>query len=314
MEQDVLVQHDRSSLDPMAFLVEISAIWGDVLEHICRSAYIPSATYATAFEDFYQRTVKRTDQWLASLPSHFTYSNANMERNILAGKTDTFVAVHILYHAAMMKLNRHARHNELSDDSIDRNVRGARHHAKQILRITLALTQFNETGRQAQVEAHMPPARPRITFSTPLTGYAILSAADVLSAAGSLADMSEYITLINSGLDVIEELARFFHSGRVQLRVIEPRIEEMIEVAGKQARLHDKLGFAVEGRPLDAILLDKLMPTDDSRPASPHSDAAARRGDLVYCLPRDRYFQALGMENISVQKGSVLWIRGTESR
>ncbi|PGH12420.1 hypothetical protein AJ80_06727 [Polytolypa hystricis UAMH7299] len=326
---DTILPNERESLDPMAFLVEISAIWGDVLEHNYRAKYIPASRYTALFEEFYTMTTRRIDQWLESLPDHFTYSTKNMEQNVRAGKTDIFIAVHILYHATMVKLNRHARHNELSDHNVNRNVRATHHHALEVLRIALSLSHLlNDNDTKAPAEPQQEQQLQSLqtyhpTFSTPLTGYAILSATDVICAAGAIADLPEYLRLINGGLDILTELAPYWHSAREQLKIIEPRIETLLDALRRHAvshksktQSHDKLGYVLEGPTLEATMMENLMPADETgsipremRAAMAQGGAAVQRGDLAYSLPRDRYFHALGLDHISVEKGNVIWVR-----
>ncbi|KAK2782253.1 hypothetical protein FQN52_000986 [Onygenales sp. PD_12] len=306
---DPSLPEERGALDPMAFLVEISAVWGDVLENAYRSSYISSANYPKHFEEFYESTIKRADKWIASLPSYFTYSAGNMQRSIQAGQTDVFASVHILYHATMMRLNRHTRCDDIPEAITQRNARRSHYHCVEILRIALDLRHLLDTN---QTEGPTTPsAAPRNTFSTPLTGNAIISATDVLSAAGYMRDAPYYLTLINAGLDLITEVAKFWHTAREQLRVMQPRVARITEAINTHAkRGGDKLGFAVEGRALDVILIDRVMPTDErgSSPGHGNNPAAAKRGDLVYALSREAYFHALGFTDISVERGDVLWI------
>ncbi|OAX83357.1 hypothetical protein ACJ72_02283 [Emergomyces africanus] len=313
---DASLPEERNALDPMAFLVEVSAIWGDVLEHIYRATYISPANYAARFEEFYDSTVKRTSKWLASLPQYFSYSVENMELNIQAGKADAFASVHILYHATMMRLNRYVRHQDLPEHIVERNVRRSHRHSMEVLRIAHDLSQHlnaEDEGGSSPNSSYCP----QITFSTPLTGNAILSATDVLSACGSIRDLPYHLQLINGGVNVISEVSRFWHGSREQVGVIELRMEQITDAVHSQSRSGGKSGFSVQGRPLDLILIDRLMPTDDGVGASgtpatiqgksnPYTPTG--RGDLVYCLPREAYFHALGFPDISVQRGNVLWI------
>ncbi|EGC46985.1 C6 transcription factor [Histoplasma capsulatum var. duboisii H88] len=313
---DTSLPEERNALDPMAFLVEVSAIWGDVLEHIYRATYISPSNYAARFEEFYSSTVQRTDKWLASLPRYFSYSVENMELNIQAGKVDVFASVHILYHATMMRLNRYVRHPDLPEHIVERNVRRSYSHSVEVLRIAYDLSKHLNAHEEGGTQPSNPQP-PQITFSTPLTGNAILSATDVLCACGSIRDMSYYSALIHGGLRVISEVSRFWHGSREQLRVIEWRLEQITDAIRTQDRSSGKRGFSVQGRPLDLIVIDRLMPANDgvgsNAPSPPiqgksNPYTATGRGDLVYCLPRETYFHALGLHDISVERGEVLWI------
>ncbi|EEH40024.2 hypothetical protein PAAG_08887 [Paracoccidioides lutzii Pb01] len=313
---DVSLLEERNALDPMAFLVEVSAIWGDVLEHIYRSTYVSSPNYAVRFGEFYDSTVKRTDKWLASLPQYFSYNVQNLELSVQAGKADVFVSVHILYHATMMRLNRYARCQDLPYHIVERNVRRSHQHSIDVLRIALDLSQFLNTSNKSRSSS----STTKTTFSTPLTGNAILSATDVLSAGGSIREAPYYLQLISAGMDLTAEVARFWHSAREQLRIMELRVGKVTDAIRAHGSQGEKRGFAVQGLPLDLILVDKLMPNNEAAGAhaaptkpskmqgSTNPSITAKRGDLVYCLTRDEYFRALGLNDISVQRDEVLWI------
>jgi len=297
-----LEQDNRSALSPMAFLVEIVSLWSDVSHHVFRSPHISAKTYRKIFEDFYETIVKRSEEWITNLPSHFSYSMANMERSIRAGSADAFISIHMLYHVMLMKLNRHARHEHLPADMVERNIRRARHHAIEILRISVALTQFNH--EHGQVRPYNESSSPRSIFSTPLATYVILSATDVLSAAGFIADISECISLINGGLDLVEDLCQFWDSARTQLRLMRMRVEAISLALKDQTRLDGKLGFAIEGSALDSrVRLGFLQ----------HEHAGPVNGDLVYGLSRERYINALGLGECSISKENILWIKELES-
>ncbi|KLJ12472.1 hypothetical protein EMPG_12499 [Blastomyces silverae] len=317
---DASLPEERTALDPMAFLVEVSAIWGDVLEHIYRATYISPANYTQIYEEFYDSTVKRTDKWLASLPHYFSYSVKNMEVSIQAGKGDVFASVHILYHATMMRLNRYVRHQDLPEHIVERNVLRSHRHSIEVLRIAHDLSQHLNSSDEDNSPLNTPPP-PQITFSTPLTGNAILSATDVLSACGSICDMSYHLELMEGGTNVISEVSRFWHGSREQLRVIERRLDQITESIRTHGGSGEKRGFFVQGRPLDLIVIDRLMPTEEGMAAiSPPTSingktnpyTATGRGDLVYCLPREAYFHALGRTDISMERGDVLLIPCTD--
>lgn len=288
---------ERSSLSAMSHLIELAFQWGEITNHAIRSPHVPHQTYKAWFEEFYGKVIRRLEDSNINLPEDFAYSMANMERSIRAGKSDMFLTVHMLYHAVLMKLNRHVRYEYLPEEAARINIHRARHHAAEILRISLAVTQLNsEYGLSA---SGMEISTRRITLSSPIISYLILSATDVLSATGLMTDLTECISLIHSGLDVIDDLCRFWEVARMHSKLIERRLDAMISAARNEMKLDDKVGFIVDGLPLytrAGLYGPKVEPgtTTDC--------------DVVYGFPRDQYLRALGL-NTSISRDDVLWIK-----
>ncbi|KAL1877155.1 hypothetical protein Plec18167_004841 [Paecilomyces lecythidis] len=288
---------ERPPLSAMSSLIELAFQWGEVTNHVIRSPHIPQKAYTTWLEEFHGNVVRRLEESNISLPEAFIYSMANMERSIRTGKSDMFVSVHMLYHAVLMRLHRHIRYDYLSGEAAHINIGRARHHAAEILRISLAVTQLN-SGYEPSPSTTETSTR-RVIFSYPLISYLILCAIDVLSAAGLTTDLSECISLIHSGLDVIDDLCRFWESSRIHSRLIERRLEAMISAARNETKLDDKVGFIVDAPPLYSragLYAPKVEP------------GTATDFDIIYGFPRDQYLRALGLD-ASISKEDVLWIR-----
>ncbi|KAJ9206307.1 transcriptional regulator family: Fungal Specific TF [Paecilomyces variotii] len=283
---------EQSSLSAMSSLIELAFQWGEVTNHVIRSPHIPQKTYTTRLEEFNANVTRRLEESNMNLPETFIYSMANIERSIRTGSSDMFVSVHMLYHAVLMRLHRHVRLEYLSGEAARINIGRARHHAAEILRISLAVTQLN-SGYDPSTSTR------RVIFSYPLISYLILCATDVLSAAGLTIDLSECISLIHSGLDVIDDLCRFWESARIHSRLIEKRLEAIISAARNETKLDDKVGFVVNGPPLYSragLHGPKMEP------------GTATDLDIIYGFPRDQYLRVLALD-ASISKEDVLWIR-----
>ena len=217
----------QSTLGSMAYLVQISSIWEEVLAKIYRTPYQAPESYGTDYDSFYDIISNRLSAWESSLPPHLQYSSSNLEASVDCGTAGTFVSLHALYHITFMKLNRHVRHGHLSLSSFERNVQEATRHARQLLFIMHTLSQINRSKRiPSSVSSD---ERHDFVFSTPFAGYATLCAIDILSAGGSLEsnDFVDTLRMINSGLPVVEELSQFWASARGQRKAIRRRIEEL---------------------------------------------------------------------------------------
>lgn len=301
MNDALSFQSDRSGFGLMAILIEIISLWGDVTSHICRSAHMPREAYRAWFEGYYISVMRQAETWMNSLPSHYTNTMANMENSIRSGKVDNFVSIHMLYHATLLRLNRHVRHENLPETMVDSNIRRARYHATEILRMSLTLSHFNSESRPSRSSPES--FAPRSIFSAPYINYAILSAADVLSAFGFVADMSECISLLNGGLDVIDDICRFWDVVRPQSRLLRIRANSLATAVRDISMLNNrKLGFALDGPSMDAAVYSGSLE---------HNRAVASAGDLIYDLPLQRHFKALGMEEALIHSDHILLVKET---
>lgn len=290
---------DLSRLSPMAFLVGIVSLWSDVSQHVFYSPHIPAEAYGKLFKEFHTTIVRRAEEWVMRLPSHLTFTAENLERSIRARKADAFISIHLMYHVTLMKLNRHARYPNLPSGTVDQYIHNARHHAVEILRICLALTQYaSDHHHHHQSSRPVPEALSlRTAHLNPFLGYVILAAVDALSAAGLTSELTEYITLIKGGLDTIKELGRFWDSSLLLASLIETRIDFMVSCLENQS---GKLGFVLDGTPLHTRVRVGAL--------KQHPIGAVNQDLLYGGLPRERLFRALGVENVSVED-DILCIR-----
>lgn len=275
----------------MALLIEMVSLWGEVSDHVFRLSLVPVESSTTPFEDFYATICQRADAWIARLPEHLRFSAVNMERSVRARKPDPFFSIHLFYHAIMMKLNRHARGQDSRAESVSRHVRLARTHAAETLRIALALAHYTAEYDASRMADSAPS---QASILNPFLGYVILSAVDILSAAGLVADMPECVKLIRGGLEAVKELGRFWESSLPLVSLIETRLEQLTEILRDPTKLDHKMVFVVKGHSLDSQIQKQKSPITD---------------DLFYgALPHDRLFSALGLEDASWTESNILWI------
>lgn len=233
---------ERSSLGPMAFSVQISSLWSEILGHVFRSSHGSSHQYVNDFESFYSHINRELLSWTRSLPSYLTYSKSNATICVSSGDIGSFVSLHAIYHSAIIKLNRNIRHALLSSSIISRNIQAAFDHARQLLE---TLQMIGRTTYGVQTSSHLTEdeAHPvAIAYSTPFVGYAIFSAVDVLSAGGSLKTYASTIALMESGLIVFEKLNRFWASARQQSKAIRWRLDRLTESVSSKAAV-DKIAW-----------------------------------------------------------------------
>ncbi|KAL2811358.1 hypothetical protein BJX63DRAFT_422465 [Aspergillus granulosus] len=289
-------EDELSGLSAMALLIDVISIWGDVSDHVFRLSLIPAESYNGLFEEFYGTIVRRSDQWLSRLPNHLTFTAVNLERSIRGRKVDPFISIHLLYHATLLKLNRYARAQLLRSGMAKQYVHTARNHAAEILRTALALVRYaSEYGVSSMTT---DPPSPKGTLLNPYLGYIILSAVDVLSAGGQMVDLSECISLIRGGLEVVRELSCFWGSTKPLVSLIEARLDAMT-ATHQQMASEGKLAFFIDEPSLDSQIHNGVQKQDSST-----------NEDLLYGgLPREQLFDAFGLVDVPYSLETIARIR-----
>ncbi|KAG2412854.1 hypothetical protein HFD88_010411 [Aspergillus terreus] len=289
-------EDEYSGLSTMAILIDILSLWGDVSDHVFRLSLIPAEAYSRLFEEFHSSTVRRSEEWIARLPDDLAFTAANMQRSIRAKKADAFISIHMLFHATLMKLNRHARYQNLPDGMLDRYIHTTRSHAVEVLRLCLAL--FRYAAEYESSRMVLDAAQPRGILLNPFLGYVIVSAVDVLSAGGLMIELSECVNLIKDGLVAVRELSRFWDGSIPLVSLVENRLEAMVECVQHPLDAEGKVAFLMNGPSLDSQI----------RTSAQKQDLAGSE-DLMYGgLPRERFFRALDVGNVPFSDEHILWI------
>jgi hypothetical protein len=267
------LETDRSGLGMMAYFVEVSAIWDDVLAQAYRSEYQPASQYGEPAEEFHQQQMARLDRWKAGLGAHLHPGQDNIDRAFHGGYIGGFVSLWMLYHCTAIKLCRHVRFQYMQREHIERNLTQARHHAHEILRIMPSLAKANR-------ERRMPESA--FTVSTPFMGYAIFTSVDVLTAAGSLAEFPSLLELLSSGTEVVEELAQYWSSAMHQWRRIGERFESLLNAVREGAK------DAKRGRTEKTAFYTK----------TPMGVTFSLEHDLIYDAPLVHRMRVIGLEEL----------------
>ncbi|KAJ5562952.1 hypothetical protein N7461_001713 [Penicillium sp. DV-2018c] len=292
--------HDRSNLSSMAFLIEILAIWGDISLHITRLPHIPSEAYNRITEEFQTSIVQKATQWTTQLPDYLSFSPETLEQSIRQRKADTFISTHLIYHASLMKLYRHARYQTLRPDLLSRFIHRARYHAVEILRISLAFTQYTKDLTSHRQSAEQPLQTPLLN---PFLGYIILSAVDVLSSAGPASQLPEYIAYIRGALDTVGELGRYWDSSLQLVAALHRRLGLMVTCLNEPGLFTKKQGFALEGPPLETKVhlgaVNSLSP----------SYVGLGEDLFTGSMPREVLLNALRVDDTLISEGGIVWIR-----
>jgi hypothetical protein len=214
----------------MAYLINVSTIWGDVTAKIYRNSQrqVPFASNS-AFVAFYDSATRRLHEWIESLPSCYTFSAENLKRASNNGKLGIFMTMHTAYHNAAMKLNRHVPKSTLSSSQLAHHVSLAKFHAESLLLIMNTLSSRSSTPPSPE-EHRSAPAK----FSSPFCGYSIVSAIDILTAKLPVASIPARLTSFSGAQSILAELSIFWQSSRNQQTLVLHRIRDIAELASSR--------------------------------------------------------------------------------
>lgn len=283
----------------MAFLIQIMSAWGDVSLEVVRLAHASSDTYARLAEDFHTTVTRRTQEWMSQLPEHMMFSSVNLERASQAKNVDVFISMHMFYHATLMKLYRHARHQDLRSEILVQYIHRARYHAVETLRVALAFMQYAAEVQSARSGADAPA--PKSIPLNPFLGYMVLSAVDLLSAAGLVAELADSISFIRGALAMVQLLGQHWDSSLDLFNVVQRRLNLMIDCLNEQARNQDTVAFAVDGPSLET-----KVHTGALGPRPP----ATLNEDVFYgSMPREMLFHLMRPDDFAVSENSIVRLK-----
>ena len=241
-----------SPIGPMAWLVIIAVLWGNVLDFVSRAWYRAPDAYANAYKTFYDDTNQLLQGWRTRLPPHLQYSEDNLNRSIQQGYAGTFISMHALYYLAQINMNRYVRHGVMAD-IVSRNIHEANESAHGLLQLMGAV--------QSARKAITSPAEGQPTtfsLSTPFPGYATLAAIDVTGAGGWEWMLNPTMEEMFGGLGCLRELSKYWASAKEQLKACEKRYYQIQNILQRRlskegAWLGKKWGMA---KPLEQEIED----------------------------------------------------------
>ncbi|KAF4849127.1 putative transcriptional regulatory protein [Colletotrichum siamense] len=250
----------------LAYLVQLVAIWGEAMSELYRAAQSQETDYdATGFID---TVMEKLIGWRESLPERFAYSSGNMALAAQDGTLSTFLTIHLVYLHGLMKIHRHVR-----TESIAASVRlqyGMRIHkeATRVLDITGMLEVLLQ-GRRAPISA--PP---------PFMSYVILEATDVLTAEGSLADVSLLLDRLAVARAIVDAAGMVWEEARAHQSAMEQRLDALRALRDRQpsdAPLAGSRVFDHDESKDSKLPAGRCWQMDD-----PMGTTFPRRMDLVY--------------------------------
>lgn len=250
----------------LAYLVQLVAIWGEAMSELYRAAQSQETDYDAA--GFIDTVMEKLIGWRESLPECFTYSSGNMALAAQDGTLSTFLTIHLVYLHGLMKIHRHVR-----TEPIAASVRlqyGTRIHeeATRVLDITGMLEVLLQ-GRRAPISA--PP---------PFMSYVILEATDVLTAEGSLADVSVLLDRLAVARAIVDAAGMVWEEARAHQSAMEKRLDALRALRDRQpsdAPLAGSRVFDHDESKDSKLPAGRCWQMDD-----PMDTTFPRRMDLVY--------------------------------
>lgn len=214
-----LAQSSLKDVGSTAYMINILSIWGDIRDYNYRASKSPNVAATEPFSAFYATTIARLEGWRASLLSTVENTIENLDAAVIDGTIGSFVSMHSIYHVSYTNLHRYGKFDSATTPTLKTSLRTTHEHANAILDLGQ-----NMAGRSAR----HPMRRAAATkFSSPYFGFIIVNAIDILSAKGALADLATFHARVDGAVKVVDELAAFWHSARLQQDQIRVRREAL---------------------------------------------------------------------------------------
>jgi hypothetical protein len=222
-----------SSIGCLASTVDVTTIWGEVMAHQYRMIQRRTPLTSSAeFVAFYDEMSRRLREWNDSLLPAFVFSPENLQKATTSGMLGTFIAMHTIYQATAMKLNRYVPTALLTAAQRAHHVSLANHHAEEMLQIiaTIASRQPSMPSPEAN---HTDLYIPR-ELSSPFAGYATVMAIDVLTRRVPVAGLPRLLETFERAKATLAELTVFWDGLKRKQTLALQRIREVAD--GSAAR------------------------------------------------------------------------------
>ncbi|KFY08563.1 hypothetical protein V492_06120 [Pseudogymnoascus sp. VKM F-4246] len=279
-----LAQSSLKDVGITAYMINILSIWGDIRDYNYRASKSANAAVTEPFSAFYASTIARLEGWRASLLPSAENTIENLDAAVMEGSMGSFVSLHALYHVSYANLHRYGQFDSVTTPSLKTSLRTTFEHANAIL----------DLGQNMASRSVRRPTSPAAStkFSSPYFGFIIVNAIDILSAKGRLADITIFQARIDGASKVVDELAGFWHSGRLQQLQITERLEALVALPLLTNGWNAANSTSVGLRAADDAVLDAERGTFEMRNSiNPLSGRGAR--DNVYSATFEAWEDAL---------------------
>lgn len=200
-----------------ASLVDAIHIWAECQAAVFRAVSRPSMS--SHDERKLHALSQAAYTWHSSLPTRLSYSNASFESAMYTVDAGSILAINVLYHHAMIKVNRyHHAAASMSPETQNNFIIRCREHAWTIVDM---IRHFEDLRR----------SRPTSVQALP---HAIVNAAydaiDVLTAAGPIQNLTDMMENTMAIRDAIRAMSTLWEGAGPALAAICYRLEQLDEI------------------------------------------------------------------------------------
>lgn len=193
---------DRSTpVSPLACLIELATIWGNVVKFLARTRHSHSSA-RESYEETYSIMTDDLLHWNSRLPGYMEYNKRNLDRSVEEDYANIFVFSHILHQFTLIKLHHHMCHI-FGPTLLSHGAYDAVKHARILLRIS------SESLLASQEIACSEPDRlPHFSFSIPLSGHMVLFAVDIISTGDTNVRCKQNLIAVEGGVKYLSKLGQ----------------------------------------------------------------------------------------------------------
>lgn len=145
-----------------------------------------------------------------------------------------------------MELNKRVRHEDLGEKEIIEHAKEANIHAIEVLKL----------AHQVQEQEELSMRDASVVTKGVLTGYAVLTAIDIITAAGKTADIlepqSRIMSLMWSSSQLLEHSSTWWTSAKVQHALVKERIQLIWQKA--QAAANEQKPYFYCSHPMVSLI------------------------------------------------------------
>ncbi|KAF2220607.1 hypothetical protein BDZ85DRAFT_28902 [Elsinoe ampelina] len=259
----------RENASPAAQIYNVCRISGYVDQFITPHSYRATALYAREYEIFFRNTEEQLGRWFAGLPSDLHISDISLNKAMKNEVTGIVTAMSSLYHTAVVRSCRYARHQLLDRNTISRNIQQANHSARQLLHLAQTLCTFGQ---------NLPEGQSLQDLISPFFATAVYNAIDTISAGGLFRDLRGLLTAVMDGFTIIKTIGHVWPFAKIQLSHVEQRLTELQSLFQNH-----------EHPPPNIILVDD----QGWRCREPFLKVYGAEYDLIYGVEAKEYLHAL---------------------
>ncbi|KAG6012762.1 hypothetical protein E4U43_007666 [Claviceps pusilla] len=264
-ESSVCVSAERPS-DITRSFIEMIHIWSSCQSTVHRLAHRGNASDAEGLR--IRTSTKRVLEWHTNLSSRLSFSGSNLESAAFSGKVGSFLTMHLLFHHALILLNRyHLSAAGLSSDSRRSRFRECHENAKSIVDIICCLDRILRI--RPSILSIPPPAL--ATVGT--------TAVDILTSTGALGSINDTINHMRVVKTAVDSTCRIWEQARICQQLLDQRLQNLYKIRDQGSLVISTEDFEVGNYPGDESEQPRWQICRPLERAYPFEM------DVIYCFP-----------------------------